>query len=454
MRYNSGKNYWKLTKWAIILASAILSINVSGQSLAEEPTGKENKELELRATEQKIQSGIETKARLKDEIEAIRSDRSRLNQRLIETTDRLKATELRVSAIENQLRSLAQSEQEIRTSLGERQELIAEILAALQRMGKAPQPAVLFAPEDMLEAIRAALALGAILPDLRTETDALASDLRELVQLRLSAASEREKLATDQANLIRDREDLAVLIDARQKDLAGTESKVSEEIKKSEILATKAQNLKDLLGRLERELDTASKAAEETKRTSIRAEEEARLANDPVAKEARSRFAALAFRDPARMAPKVSFNELKGLLPHPVSGTVVKGFNVADSLGNQSKGISIATRFGSVVSAPCDGWIAFAGTFRSYGQLLIINAGGGYYILLAGMERTSVTLGQFVLAGEPVAVMSSLSNEETKTGLTTPDKPQPVLYIEFRKDGTSIDPAPWWAPGSNEKVRG
>ena len=422
--------------------------------LPDQPKGKADQELELRATEQKIQSGIETKARLIDEIDAIRSDRARLNQRLIETTDRLKATELRVSAIEKQLRSLTQSEQEIRTSLSGRQELIAEILAALQRMGKTPQPAVLFAPEDMLEAIRAALALGAVLPDLRAETDALASDLGELVKLRLSAASEREKLAEDQANLNRDREDLAVLIDARQKDLVGTESKVGEETRKTESLAAKAQNLKELLGRLEKELDSASKAAEEAKKASTRAEEEARLASDPVAREARSRFAALAFKDPARMSPKVSFNELKGLLPHPVSGTMIKGFNVADSLGNQSKGISIATRSGSVVAAPCDGWIAFAGPFRSYGQLLIINAGGGYYILLAGMERTSVTLGQFVLAGEPVAVMSSLSNTEAEAVLARTDKAQPVLYIEFRKDGTSIDPAPWWASGSNEKVRG
>lgn len=316
---------------AAISAFVALSTIVSAQMLPDQPIDKEDQELELRDTEQKIQSGIETKVRLQDEIDAIRSDRARLNQRLIETTDRLKATELRVSAIENQLRSLTQSELKIRTSLDERQELIAEILAALQRMGKTPQPAVLFAPEDMREAIRAALALGAVLPDIRSEAEALTSDLRQLVQLRLTAASEREKLAADQANLTRDREDLAVLIDARQKDLVGTESKVSEELRKSEILATKAQNLKDLLGRLEKELGTASKAAEEAKIASTRAEDEARVANDPVAREARSRFAALAFKDPARMSPKVSFNELKGLLPHPVSGTVIKGFNVADS---------------------------------------------------------------------------------------------------------------------------
>jgi septal ring factor EnvC (AmiA/AmiB activator) len=306
----------------------------------------------------------------------------------------------------------------------------------------------------MLAAIRAALALGAILPDLREETDVLAEDLGALVRVKLATASEREKLALDQDSLNRDREDLAVLIDARQKELIGTESKIIEEIGKSKALAAKAQNLKELLGRLEKELDTFSKVADEAKKAAARTDMEARIANDPAAREARSRFAALAFKDPARMSPKVSFNELKGLLPHPVSGTMVKGFNVPDSLGNPSKGISVATRPGTIVSAPCDGWIAFSGPFRSYGQLLIINAGGGYYVLLAGMERANVTLGQFVLAGEPLAVMGGLPKGGIESGLAGTDKPEPVLYIEFRKDGTSIDPAPWWVSGSNEKVRG
>ena len=444
----------KTGKWTAFSAVLVVPLTVLAQSIPDQTGDKAAREIELRAMEQKLKTGDEIRARLADEIEMIRSDRAPLNQRLIETTDRLKATEIRISAIEEQLQSLSQTEQEIRNSLNERQDLIAEILAALQRMGKTPQSAVLFAPEDILEAIRAALALGALLPDLREETDKLANDLGMLVKLKLTAASEREKLATDQSSFARDKEDLAVLIEARQKELIGTESKIGEEIRKSEILATKAQSLKDLLGRLEKELSIASKAADEAKKSSIQTEEAAKLANDPEAQEARSRFAALAFKDPARLTPKVSFNELKGLLPHPVSGTMVKGFNVPDSLGNLSKGISIATRSGSIVSAPCDGWIAFAGPFRSYGQLLIINAGGGYYILLAGMDQTNVTLGQFVLAGEPVAVMKSFSKAEPDANLAGTDKSPPVLYIEFRKDGTSIDPAPWWVSGSNEKVRG
>ena len=106
---------------------------------------------------------------------------------------------------------------------------------------------------------------------------------------------------------------------------------------------------------------------------------------------------------------------------------------------------------GAEITAPCDGWVVYAGPFRSYGQLLILNAGGGYHVLLAGMERISVDLGQFVLTGEPVAVMGG--EAQVSAAVATGSK-QPVLYVEFRKDGTPIDPSPWWATNEGEKVRG
>jgi Peptidase family M23 len=99
----------------------------------------------------------------------------------------------------------------------------------------------------------------------------------------------------------------------------------------------------------------------------------------------------------------------------------------------------------------CDGWVVYAGQFRSYGQLLILNAGGGYHVLLAGMERISVDLGQFVLTGEPVAAMGDGPHSAAAIAIGSS---QPVLYVEFRKDGTPVDPSPWWAISDSEKVRG
>ena len=111
----------------------------------------------------------------------------------------------------------------------------------------------------------------------------------------------------------------------------------------------------------------------------------------------------------------------------------------------------MATKPGAQVTTPCDGWVVYAGPFRSYGQLSILNAGGGYHVLIAGMERISVNIGQFVLTGEPVATMGTTSQVAS---IFAPNVSQPVLYVEFRKDGTPIDPGPWWASREGEKVRG
>ena len=113
---------------------------------------------------------------------------------------------------------------------------------------------------------------------------------------------------------------------------------------------------------------------------------------------------------PRCMTPAGSPRRLRSLpprsqLPLPVNGVRIREFGASDGLGGTEKGLSIATRPGAQVTAPCDGWVVYAGPFRNYGQLLILNAGGGYHVLLAGMERISVDLGQFVVTGEPVAVM-------------------------------------------------
>ena len=92
------------------------------------------------------------------------------------------------------------------------------------------------------------------------------------------------------------------------------------------------------------------------------------------------------------------FEAAKGTLPLPAQGKRLKRFGEADGVGGTLRGISLQTRGEARITAPADGWVVYAGPFRSYGQLLIINAGGGYHVLLAGMSRIDVSLGQFVLS--------------------------------------------------------
>ncbi|ANY78473.1 hypothetical protein BB934_09710 [Microvirga ossetica] len=402
---------------------------------------KARREQDLKVLEEAISANAEARRRLEAEVESVKADRAKLNAALIETAERVRGTEDRIQGLEQRLQTLGASETAIRRSLQSRRGVIVEVFAALQRMGRRPPPAVLVRPEDMLEAVRASIMLGAVLPELRSEAEVLATDLGELVRLKAAIATDRTTLNAELAGLNREQVRLAALMEARQSRIAEVERNVGAERQKAEDLARQAGTLKELIDRMEAEITGAQRAAEE-----------ARKAAEAQQRETREKFAQLAFRDPARLAPKIPFAEARGLLPRPVSGDMSLEFGAPDGYGGTTRGISITTRQKASVVSPADGWVAFAGPFRSYGRLLIINAGGGYYILLAGMDQINVDVGQFVLAGEPVATMGE-APLMSLIGAAI-EKNNPVLYVEFRKDGGSIDPGPWWAKSQSEKVRG
>ena len=411
------------------------------------------RQLELRGAQDTLKASDAQRRAMEAEVEVVRNDRARLNAALIETTARTRATEGQIGATEKRLDASLGSEAAIRRSLESRRAVVGEVLAALQRMGRKPPPAVLVSPQDMLGAVRTSMLLGAVVPELRAETRALAADLMDLVEVRKSVGAEREQLVRELAAMSGERQQLAALVDARQQTLAETEQGLQAERGRAQDLARQTTDLKDLIQRMETEVVSAARAAEAARKAD-EAQRKAALEKpaEQKAGEPRIRLALGPFRDPARLAPAMPFVETKGLLPMPAAGTVVKRFGAPDGFGGAEKGLSFTVRPGSAVSSPTDGWIVYSGPYRSYGQLLIINAGGGYYVVLAGMEKINVEVRQFVLAGEPVATMSE-GGTKTASALAL-GATQPILYVEFRKDGASIDPGPWWAKPEQEKVRG
>jgi len=378
----------------------------------------------------------DSQAKLKREIEALSEDRRKLNQQLIGSAARVREVEAKIDATQARLQSLDEQEHIFQKSLDERRDVIVEILAALQRVGRQPPPALLVRPEDALQALRTAITLGAVVPGMRAQADALAGDLADLLRVRRDIVAEREGLSQNLDQLGHEQLRMNMLIDERQKKQAAAEQALDSERQRAAELARRVNNLKDLIAKLEQGLDSATRAA----RVAARAIEDDATRPD---------LAALG--DPGRLAPAVAFAATRGHLHLPVNGVRIREFGAPDGAGGTQKGLSIATRTGAQITAPCDGWVVYAGPFRSYGQLLILNAGDGYHVLLAGMERISVDLGQFVLTGEPVAVMGG--GPQVSAAVAAGSN-QPVLYVEFRKDGAPIDPSPWWATNEGEKVRG
>ncbi|WP_420134217.1 murein hydrolase activator EnvC family protein [Rhodopseudomonas sp.] len=388
---------------------------------------------ELEAAREAQKRAAELQDKLKADLAAIGEDRTKLNQQLIDIAAKVRAVETKITDAEARLVPLDAREAQIRSSLDQRRGEIGEVLAALQRAGRRAPPALLVRPEDALQSLRTAILLGAVVPDLRERAERLATDLGELIAVRKTIAAERDQLAADRTAMTTDQTRLAALVDERQRKQSAVEKDIETERSRALTLSRQVDSLTGLIAKMEQDLKSAAKAA------AAAGQKGAPMAN----------LAAL--KDPGRLSPAIAFASAKGMLGLPVNGTKIRDFGRPDGVGGVERGISLATRPGAQVTTPCDGWVVYAGPFRSYGQLLILNAGGGYHVLIAGMERISVNIGQFVLTGEPVATMGSTSQVAS---ILAASATQPILYIEFRKDGTPIDPGPWWAANEGEKVRG
>lgn len=183
--------------------------------------------------------------------------------------------------------------------------------------------------------------------------------------------------------------------------------------------------------RLAAETEAARQAAEAAKEAAAEAEQQASLDSGESVIDLERPVNVRAFPE----SPVAS-------LVMPARGDVIGRYGQANGAdGASAKGITISTRSAAQVVAPFDGRIVYAGPFRGYGQILIIEHGGRYHTLLAGLERIDAVVGQWVLAGEPLGVM----------GGTGESKPE--LYLELRRTGAPINPLPWLAT-TGDKVQG
>jgi septal ring factor EnvC (AmiA/AmiB activator) len=400
-----------------------------------------DKEVELRGVEDTLRESEEQRRAIETEIDSVRTDRARLSAALIETTAKVQDAERGAAAAAEKLAGLNATAEDLSHSLERRRGVIADVLAALQRMGSNPPPAILVKPDDMSEAVRAAAVMGSLIPELKTEIEAARRDLDDLAKTRESIAQERDALTEKGKALAAEKMRLAALIGARQQSLASAQDALGSQQQRAADLAKKAGSLKDLIARLDSESAARKAAAAAAHESGVAA-----------ANEIEARAQAAHDAETARLKPEIAFADTKGRVPLPAAGAILKTFGSPDDLGGVERGVSLATPAGATVSTPVDGAVLFAGAYRSYGQLLIIDAGGGYYVLLAGLDRINVQSGEFVLAGEPVGVMGDGSTRMATAAAV--GAARPVLYIELRKDGTAIDPGPWWAKSDIEKARG
>jgi murein hydrolase activator len=291
------------------------------------------------------------------------------------------------------------------------------------------------APDDVLTALRSAMMFGAVMPELKQKAFLLHEKLAALKGLEVDLDIQQKSHAETLAGLAVSRNEIKRLIAEKQTAAAMATQDLELEKKRTESLVEKAATLKQLLIALEQQrIEVEAKASAETK---------ARLQAERLLKEKQNQ-------------PLMAFSKSRGQLNFPVQGQLSKTFGLETGFGSTLDGIVIATERQAQVTAPVGGTIEFAGQFRSFGQMVIINPGEGYLVLLAGLTQVDATHGQSVKAGEPLGVMGDKPSKMAQTGGLTKDLTNattPMLYLEFRHNGDPVDPAPWWINTRQEAMR-
>jgi septal ring factor EnvC (AmiA/AmiB activator) len=413
--------------------------------LAQTTQSQEEARKRLEADKGRLNATQKRSKALQAELDKIAAERQRINARLLETGKLIHSSEAQLSLIESRLGELEAQERHLRGTLEQRHDSIAALLGAMQRMGRNPPPVMITQRDDALDMVRSAMLLASAFPTMREQALALAEQLKDLARVMGSIRTEGDKLKGETARLAEARTRLAALQETKRQSLAERKAELDSVRDAASKIAKNVEDLSDLISRLDKEVGERTGLGtyeKEAKGRSAPGDGEAAVVLAPGAK-------SVALQPTGRIEPGIPFAEAKGQLQLPVQGRKVLAFGEKTQFGSLSKGLALQTRYGGQVLSPSDGWVVYAGDFRAYGQLLIINGGGGYHILLAGLSQIDVQSGRFVLMGEPVGVMGAAikaSQASTQDG-------GPVLYIELRKEGRPIDPDPWWSEASR-KVQG
>lgn len=392
---------------------------------------------ELQDVEKELERDRARARELKEKAEALQAEVRAVQTEMVAVARDTQAHEAKLTRIEQRLAELESELAAKREAFAARRRDLRGTLAALQRVALVPPEALLVAPGEPIDVARSAMLLSDAVPNLESRANRLAADLEELRALRRQIAARRSDHAATAEDLAAERRRLETLFERKQALRSQTEAAYAAASERAAHLAAEAADLRELLGELRREREARREAARQAAREA--AEEQAAEAESDGGSAAPD--AQVALTKPGDIRP---FPESRASLVMPAQGRLVARYGergaAADGAG-AAKGITLATRIGAQVVAPYDGQVAYAGPFRGYGRILIIEHGGGYHTLLAGLERIDAVVGQWVLAGEPVGLMSQARDRN------------PELYVELRRQGDPINPLPWLATTGN-KVRG
>ena len=366
---------------------------------------------QLHQLEGQLAGGHARDAELAATADKLNAERAALQQQMVSAADAMRRREADADLLAQDLEQLKAEETQSTMQLDQQRTQLGTLLGALERLSRVPPEAVLGSDQSPTDMLRSALLLRDMVPTLRDQAAALADKLNDLAHTRQDIAERQKSLSAARADLDKQRANLADLLAQRDAMAESTRAERAALAARMAKLSLDVASLRELIVKVEAEHKTATQEA-------------------------------------AMAPPPLSTPQAGQQIVIPVSGIVTVRFGKPDHYGTPSRGITLRTNPGAMVVAPRDGKVRFAGPFKGYGLIIIIDHNDGYHSLLSGLGSILTSVGSNVLAGEPIGAMATAADDETNDNHESEgvdnqshqNDNKDDLYFEFRHNGQPVNP--------------
>jgi septal ring factor EnvC (AmiA/AmiB activator) len=354
-------------------------------------------------------AGLERQARAMTRA----ADRARAEQAAAAAA--IQASEARIAAGQARLGIVDRLRARQRARLAERQGPIVRLTAALQTMARRPAALALVQPGSIDDMVHVRALLGSALPEIRARTAGLRAEVARGDALRRRAGQAIEALRHEQAQLKSAQIALARLEADQRRRSQGLVDDAMAQQDRMIAMGEKARDIAQLIEALDTQADIRTRLASLPGPVLRPARPGRALAPPPSELE---RLAAAANTPPPYRLP--------------VLGRLVSGMGELSESGVRARGLTLATARNAQVVAPAAGRVAYAGAFRSFGRIVIIEHPDGWATLITGLGRLGVSTGDELIQGSPIGVAG---------------RNDPRITVELRHGGRPVDILPLIAGG-------
>jgi septal ring factor EnvC (AmiA/AmiB activator) len=382
---------------AALLTAFAGSVSVSVQAAPPPPSKRDA----LAGHEARLAQEREKERGLKEKLRAAEKNMEETRKALVSLAAEIKNNEGRLQTLYRRIENMEDEQAGLTEKMEKDVANFGHMIMALQRVRRVPPEALLVRPGEPVDTARSAMLLQNTLPVLYQRAETLRADIARIESLQADLETDRREVEQKSAALKKRRSNMAAMLEKRESLYENTRSDHKEQQQTVKAIASQAKSLKELVQKLD--------------------------ANKKRMQAARIAGQAVRSSPPPRPAPSIGKGSGAQL---PVAGFVRVAYGQEDDFGAASKGITIDSRPGGIIVAPMSGTVRFAGYFKRFGELVIIEHPGGYHSLVAGLAKIDTVVGRNVVAGEPVGTLPEAGNEGTSS-----------VYYELRHNGEPVNPS-------------